>query len=105
VPDTNFDEQSGTVTLEINIEEGKQFRYGALSVEGEGTVPGAKKRLLDFWKPHEGAIYDCGRTLQVFLREIGSRPGVRPEEVFTISQDHTGTIENVEITLADPPIF
>lgn len=105
VPDVNFDEQSSLISLEIDMDEGKQFRWGMLAVDGKNSVPGAKRRLLDFWKPHEGTTYDCGRTIQLFLREIGSRPDVRPEQVFRTSLDNNAGVVNVGITLADPPIF
>jgi outer membrane protein assembly factor BamA len=105
VPDTYFDEQNGTIVLDIYIDEGKQFRWGALIVKGENSVPGARRRLLDSWKPHEGTICDCWRTLGPFLRQIGGRPDVKPEQVFSMSSNHDTRIVNVYIELSDPPTF
>jgi outer membrane protein assembly factor BamA len=105
VPDTNFDEQRGLISIVIDINEGKQFRWGSLTVDGENTVPGAKERLLSLWKPHQGTTYDCGRTLEIFLREIGGRPDITPDEVFDLSLDQRSGLANVEIMLADPMAF
>jgi outer membrane protein assembly factor BamA len=101
VPDTNFDEERGLISLVIDIDEGKQFRWGLLTVEGENTVPGAKERLLNMWKSHKGTTYDCGRTLETFLREIGGRPEISAYELFRLSMDQQAGLANVEITLAD----
>jgi len=105
VPDVDFDEQRGLISLVVDMGEGKQYRWGVLIVKSENSVPGARQRLLDSWKPHEGTVCDCGRTLELFLREIGSRPDVKPEQVFQRLTDHHARVVNVRIELADPPSF
>jgi outer membrane translocation and assembly module TamA len=101
VPDTDIDETAHTVSLLIDLDVGKAFHLGKLTVRGEESEPGARNKLLTRWKNYEGKIYDP-HLLTEFLQDVGARRSVRPEEVFEISQDtQTGSI-NVQITLVKP---
>ena len=103
VPDTQIDERQGVISLLINIDEGMQFHWGSLTVRGDAADPQAKQKLLTAWKPHEGAIYDSDHTLQLLLHEIGARPNIRPDDVFSLSFDGHSRTVNVDITLTQPP--
>jgi outer membrane protein assembly factor BamA len=103
VPDTQIDEGQGVISLLIDIDEGKQFHWGSLTVSGDAADPQAKQKLLTAWKPHEGAIYDSDHTLQLLLREMGALPSIRPGDIFSLSFDQLSSAVNIEITLTQPP--
>lgn len=58
VPNTKPDEDTGTVTLEMDCDEGKQFRFGELVVEGGELHPGDTEKMLAAWKTYDGQGYD-----------------------------------------------
>ena len=104
VPETTIDETLHTVSLDVDLDEGSEFRAGKLLVLGEESEPGAKEKLLNAWKPYEGRVFDCG-LLQHFLRDLHARPDVTPERIFKTSQNPATQVVDVEITLVKPPIF
>ncbi len=101
VPDTKVDDAAGLISLEITLDEGPVFHLGTLTVRGVESQPGAREKLLAAWKLYQGEAYDCD-TLQRFLRDIGARPGIHPEEIFSLSYDVQAHVINVEITLGKP---
>jgi outer membrane protein assembly factor BamA len=103
VPSTNIDEDDRTISIVFDLDEGSVYRFGDLIVEGQESVPGAREKLLAAWNAYRGKVYDDGVSLKLFLREIQSPPGIKPEEVFQIVQDNQAQTLNVKITLAKPP--
>ena len=101
VPDTQIDEESHTVSLVIDLDAGKIFHIGKLTVRGEESEPGAHEKLLKAWKVYEGKVYDC-RILLQFLRDLHALPSVKPDDIFEISQDEQASTINVQLTLVNP---
>jgi outer membrane translocation and assembly module TamA len=103
VPDTKLDDNTGQISLQIDLDEGRLFRAGALVVEGQEAVPGARDKLLETWKRYQGIPYDSQTLLSRFLQDLNACPGVHPEEIFTWSHDERTGLVKVEITLAESP--
>ena len=59
VPSMDIDEDHLLINVTFDIDEGSQFRYGTLTLDGLEPYPGAGKKLLEGWKLHEGQIYSC----------------------------------------------
>jgi hypothetical protein len=53
-----FDESRRTIDFVIDIDEGRQFNFGQLLLEGVEPHAGAAKELLDSWKPLVGKRYN-----------------------------------------------
>lgn len=104
VPETSIDEDAHLVSLSVDLDAGYVFRLGTLTVLGEESEPGARQKLLATWRGYEGKVYDF-RLLQQFLNDLGARPNVKPEQIFEISQDPTGNVVNVSMTLVKPLSF
>jgi hypothetical protein len=102
LPDTQVDEATRTISLVVDLDEGLLFRYGELIVSGEESQPGARQKLLDAWKQYRGTPYDCGESLESFLRDVHARASVKAEHVFKTTMDIPARTMNVEITLAKP---
>ena len=54
--------------MNIELDEGSQYRFGPLVLDGEEPRPGAGQELIDAWKPYIGTISDS-RMLEKFARE------------------------------------
>lgn len=104
VPETSIDEDAHLISLSVDLDAGYVFRLGTLTVLGEESEPGARQKLLSTWRAYEGKVYDF-RLLQQFLNDLGARRNVKPEQIFEISQDPTGKLVNVSMTLVKPLSF
>ncbi len=58
VPNTAADDSSRSVSLNIDVDEGVQFRFGPLVLAGEEPRPGAGEELIAAWQHNRGTIYD-----------------------------------------------
>ena len=104
VPDTKIDDDANLVSLIIDVDEGPQFHYGKLTVDGEESKPGARATLLKAWQAYEGKpCNDDGLALKDFLRDIHAAPSVKFGEVFRVFHDEKSALLNFQITLAKPP--
>jgi outer membrane protein assembly factor BamA len=101
VPQTEVDESRRAVSLVMDLDTGAQFRFGKLNITGEESEPGARERLLNAWKSHEGEVFDY-RVLDGLLRQLHARASVRPEDVFELSPDAEARVVNVHMTLVRP---
>jgi outer membrane protein assembly factor BamA len=104
VPETMIDEAAHSISLTVDLDEGSVFHLGTLTVRGVESEPGAREKLLNAWKSYQGRVYD-DRLLPQFLKDIGARAEVKPEQIFETSQDANARVVNVFITLAKPPLF
>ncbi|PYY04716.1 MAG: hypothetical protein DMG64_04330 [Acidobacteria bacterium] len=104
VPETMVDEDAHTISLSLDLDEGEIFYLGTLTVLGVESEPGARAKLLTMWNSYQGKIYDY-RLLPLFLKDVGARPEVKPEQIFKISPDAKAKVVNVSMTLAKPPVF
>lgn len=103
VPDTQVDEPNRMISLRVEVDEGPVYRYGKLIVDGEESELGARQKLLAAWKPYQGRLYDCGKSLENFLHDLHARPNVKPDQVLKTSMDNEAQTVNVQITLAKSP--
>jgi Surface antigen variable number repeat len=69
LPNMDIDDEHLSINVTFDIDEGSQFRYGRLILDGPEPYPGAGKKLLDGWKSYEGQIYSCveDRTFQSLI--------------------------------------
>lgn len=104
VPETMIDEDASTISLDVDLDAGEIYYLGTLTVLGLESEPGARTKLLSTWSSYQGRVFDY-RLLPQFLKDVGARPQVKPEQILTISQDPEGKVVNVSITLAKPPFF
>jgi len=104
VPETEIDEGAHSISLNIDIDEGSVFHMGALTVLGVESEPGARDKLVSAWNLYQGKVFDP-RLLQRFLRDVGARPRVKPEQIFRISFDQQAQAANVSMTLLNPSSF
>ena len=56
VPDTQVTESAGTVSLVVDLDEGKRFVYGKLG-SFTNVPPTMASKVRDFWREHEGQPY------------------------------------------------
>lgn len=104
VPETEIDEAAHSISLNIDIDEGSVFHMGALTVLGMESEPGARDKLVSTWNSYQGKVFDP-RLLQQFLRDVGARPTVKPEQILRISFDQQAKAANVSMTLVNPFSF
>jgi len=103
VPNTDADEQSGTITLIIDVDEGKQFRLGGLLLDGEEPHAGDGAKLIEAWKPMEGRIYDDSNIEQWWqLAATMLPPGSRLEQLLELKQDPAAGIVTALLNFPDP---
>jgi outer membrane protein assembly factor BamA len=58
IPKPQFDTARHTVTLTIDIDQGRSLSFGKLSMEGVEPRAGAAQQLLASWKELEGKLYN-----------------------------------------------
>jgi outer membrane translocation and assembly module TamA len=102
VPDIKIDEQKKTIALNVNADEGPVFHVGVLIVEGEESVPGARKRLLEAWKPFEGQVCDLDSVTAEFLKRVGAGENVRADEILRTDWQFATHSVNFRIRLVNP---
>lgn len=93
VPDTLIDESTQTVTLKMDLDEGKQFRIG--KVEFLGLSEDARATLLDDWKLESGAPYDNFYVEKFFAEHQALLPpGATPyTNIETPRDERAGTVD------------
>jgi outer membrane protein assembly factor BamA len=93
VPNTEADDASATVTLTIDVDEGRQFRLGGLLLDGEEPHAGDGAKLLEAWKPMEGRVYDGNKIEKWWqLATTMLPPGAKLERLLELRQDGTTAI-------------
>jgi outer membrane protein assembly factor BamA len=100
VPNTDTDDDAGTASLKIDVDEGKQFRFGKLTVEGHELHPGDRQKMLAIWKPYEGGVFNP-EQLEQFWKDVSP---FLPEEWASVQhlgirQEPQTAIANLEIDL------
>jgi len=69
IPNTSFNEDNATVDLEVDVDEGRQFRWGNLHVDGMRDLD--REVLLQFWEGLRGHLYTFdNQELDRFLRKF-----------------------------------
>ena len=91
VPDTKFDESNQSINLEIDVDEGKQFRLR--TVEVVGVDPETKARLLNDLAVKPGEVYNSTE----WARSIEKLPnqGENPDTVAKRLDERDGWVDVV----------
>lgn len=114
IPNTEFHEEEQILDVTFDLEEGDQYTFGPMTLDGEEPTPGAGRRLLEAWRPYIGTVDDSSITEMILIAGYG-RPhqtakdsdlaralrgcGPFTVEVFTDKENHVSTIH---INLAGP---
>jgi outer membrane protein assembly factor BamA len=70
-PVATFDDQAHTLSYKVQIDEGKSYKFGALTITG--LSPLAEKRLRDAWSIPQGELFD--KTIyEDFLTKLETKP-------------------------------
>jgi outer membrane protein assembly factor BamA len=70
-PVPSFDDQAHTLSYKVRIEEGKSYKFDALTITG--LSPTAEKRLRDAWTIPQGELFD--KTIfEEFLTKLETKP-------------------------------
>jgi outer membrane protein assembly factor BamA len=70
-PVASYDDQARTLSYKVHIDEGKSYKFGALTVTG--LSPTAEKRLRDAWTIPQGELFDKA-TFEEFLTKLETKP-------------------------------
>lgn len=82
IPTPEIDEESATIALKMDIDEGGQFRFGELHVEGMEEAQ--REILISAWQGLRGRRYNVEDADTFFNRYFRSpRPNIRPENYTT----------------------
>lgn len=73
IPNAETDDEHLLINVNFDMDEGSQFRYGKLVVNGIEPRPGDREKLLDAWRTYEGQPYDCGSATKLLrLEKLGN---------------------------------
>jgi outer membrane translocation and assembly module TamA len=102
IPNTEFDEANAGVRLNIDVDEGKLFRWGELHITGLDS--GKTQALTDGWQVLRGKPYSPASLQEFCSRFFRPTPvGTDPAEYTKRKIDErTGTID-ISIAFATPP--
>jgi outer membrane protein assembly factor BamA len=93
VPSTGFDEAHSVIDLEVNIDQGKQFRVR--SIEVLGADEDAKSRILKDLALKPGDVYNSG----VLERSLRKFPGMSAYDPNTVAKKLDEQSSRVDIAL------
>jgi outer membrane protein assembly factor BamA len=70
-PVASYDDQARTLSYKVHIDEGKSYKFGALTVTGLSAT--AEKHLRDAWTIPQGELFDK-TTFEEFLTKLETKP-------------------------------
>jgi outer membrane protein assembly factor BamA len=97
-PGLSIAESHHLIDLALELDEGKPFNFGQLSLEGVEPHAGAAKALLDSWKPLEGKRYNPD-DLHQWLLANGPSWHVSPQNPYAIKTAQQPESNAVNVTL------
>lgn len=101
IPKAQYDEAQHTVTLTVDIDEGKQYLFGHLLLDGVEPHPGMAQALQAAWKPLEDGNVYSPRIFSLWLGKNATfipNAQTAPEKyVSALIDDDAGRV-NVQIT-------
>jgi outer membrane protein assembly factor BamA len=102
-PDTQVDDNLGTIRLIIYLDEGPQLRVARVTMLAPENVA---DQLYAAWPLKPGAIYNA-KAVQRFATENGALlpPGWTPEEHFEISRDEQARTVSLRLSICPPDQF
>jgi outer membrane protein assembly factor BamA len=74
-PVASYDDQARTLSYKVHIDEGKSYKFGALTVTGLSAT--AEKRLRDAWTIPQGELFD-----KAIFEEFLTKLETKPSEIF-----------------------
>jgi outer membrane protein assembly factor BamA len=70
-PVGSYDDQAHTIRYQVRIDEGKSYKFNALTITG--LSPTAEKRLRDAWAIPQGEVFDKA-VFEEFLTTLETKP-------------------------------
>lgn len=99
VPDTAIDDSRRTVDVNFDLDEGKQFSFGPLVLDGPEPHAGAGKALLESWKNLKGRRYSSNLLERWFLaNQSNLPPGKQILELVRTFPDQASQIVTVRLS-------
>jgi outer membrane protein assembly factor BamA len=74
-PVGSYDDQAHTIRYKVRIDEGKSYKFNALTITG--LSPTAEKRLRDAWAIPQGEVFD-----KAIFEELLTKLETKPSEIF-----------------------
>jgi outer membrane translocation and assembly module TamA len=99
IPKLQYDEAHHTVALTIDIDEGAQYFFGRLLLDGVEPHPGMTQALEAAWKPLEGGNYNPRILAQWLGKNATFIPNAQaaPEKYVSVLIDDDGHRVNVQL--------
>ena len=99
IPTLQYNEAQHTVALTIDIDEGGQYLFGHLLLDGVEPHPGAAQALETAWKPLEGGNYNPRILAQWLEKNATFIPNAQtvPEKYVSVLIDDDGHRVNIQI--------
>lgn len=104
IPKLQYDDAQHTVTLTIDIDEGKQYVFGRLLLDGVEPHPGMAQALETAWKPLEGGDVYNPRLLALWLGKNATfipNAQTTPEKYVSVLIDDDAGRVNIQLTFPD----
>jgi len=102
IPNTVFDEADASVRLNIDVDEGKLFRWGELHITGLDATK--TQELTDGWEVLRGKAYSPGSLQEFCSRFFRPTPiGTDPAEYTKRKIDERMGTVDISIAFATPP--
>jgi outer membrane translocation and assembly module TamA len=79
VPETRIDEQRRKVDLEVDVDEGPQFRVESVTVKG--APPELEAEIREYWKSRIGKPYRADEGLRFYRRYAARLPALNGENI------------------------
>jgi outer membrane translocation and assembly module TamA len=102
VPETEIDEIHGIINLQIDCDEGDQFRLGSVAFHTQNDA--LKAKFMSSGKLRVGDVYNGALVEALFLENEGSLPeAFTPNECTQIRQDVKAKTVHLRFFLDGPP--
>jgi hypothetical protein len=93
VPVVLTNESDRTISLDIQLDEGKPFDFGRLFLDGTEPHPGAYKALMESWKTLQGKRYNPLLLKQWLVANASAWPGAAASHWDLIQQQPSGRVD------------
>jgi outer membrane translocation and assembly module TamA len=98
-PKISSDESRRTIDLVVDVDEGRPYNFGQLSLEGVEPYAGAGRALLNSWKTLEGKRYNSLELQRWLLaHHVDWKVGIRISDSVRMAPDPERIVVNVKLT-------
>jgi hypothetical protein len=80
VPDLRIDDDRHLMTVNFDLDEGDQFRFGKLVFKGTAPNAATEQKLVKVWRAMEGSLFDPNLPPRVLEIAAGKRRGSAIEQ-------------------------